>query len=344
LNEDSAGKSEEPQDESDHDREPAAGDEGRERDDDGDDAPSESRIPFGIDSDLLRGLAGYRRAMMSFQEQIQPVAEMAARAVKAAEPALRAYNSYMDRVRVDMARMVGPAFESMSRAAAVLDRIDWAALLESMRAALPPNWDADVDLELIGTILNDEGIPLVFVPNKAVLRQLLAAPVRADRVAILVQARDEVLADCQSTLAGVAHSSLAGQLPLAKDAVASCQDGHDPSGQALAVSVVETIVSNILGMNYRQAKQDLVLDFDDLPYTEVRVKAALAPVPKFYTSWYPKSGLPAPVELSRHVSIHQADVQHYTQENALIASMLVASVMKAVDESQHEAQPDPTSG
>lgn len=105
--------------------------------------------------------------------------------------------------------------------------------------------------------------------------------------------------------------------------------------------MVETVISNILGMNYNQAKNGLVLDMDDLPYTEVRVKAALAPIPKFYTPWWPASGLPIPVELSRHVSVHQADVLHYTEENAVIAAMLVASVLKAVDESQQETHPEP---
>lgn len=319
----------------------AAGEEDQHQDlDDDGDARAARGSFYRFDPVVLRKLESYQRAMANIHKQVAPALEGAARAAKAIEPGLRAYKSFMEKSGADIVRKIGPALESMSRATEVLGRIDWSALLETMRAALPPNWDESVDLDLIETILNDEGIPLVFVPDHAVLKQMLGAPDRAARVAVLLGAREQVLADCQSTLAEVKHSSLVGQLPLAKDAVASCQDGHSFSGQALAVSVVETVVSNILGLNYGQAKQDLVLDLDDLPYTEVRVKAALAPIPKFYTSWYPNRGLPAPVELSRHVSIHQADVQHYTEENALIASMLVASVLRAVDESQHEAQPE----
>lgn len=334
-------QSEGPEDEPGHDDEPA---EGHEEGDVGDDTTSSRGTSFRIDPDLDRAFASYQREMSGFYEQLQPSLEIATRAAKAAEPALRAYKEYADRIGAEVARIIGPAIESIARATTVLDKIDWVALLDSMRASLPPNWDESVDVELIESIINDEGIPLVFVPNNSILNKLLVAENRAERVAILLQNKEEVLRDCQSTLASVTHTTLAGQLPLAKDAVASCQDGHAPSGQALAVSIVETIVSNILGMNYGQAKQKLVLDLDDLPYTQVRVKAALAPIPKFYTSWYPKGGIPPPAELSRHVSIHQADVQHYTEENALIASMLVASVMRAVDESQHEVQPEPTSG
>jgi hypothetical protein len=303
--------------------------------------PSPQRPLLRFDPSLIRAVDEYRRAMFRLERQVEPAFEALARAARTAEPALRSYNAFVEKAGADIARVIAPAVESMSRASVVLGRIDWASLLETMRAALPPNWDETVDLAIVESILNDEGIPLVFVPNNTVLRQLLAAPDRAARIAILLTTKEQVLADCQSTLAEVTHSSLAGQLPLAKDAVASCQDGHAASGQALAVSVVETIVSNILGLNYGQAQRNLVLNLDDLPYTEIRVKAALAPIPKFYTSWWPNSGVPAPVGLSRHVSVHQADVQHFTEENALIASMLVASVVKAVDESQHEPQPEP---
>jgi hypothetical protein len=304
------------------------------------DQPSPEGLAFPLDPSVLRAIEAYRQSMLRLQRQVEPALEMARRAAEAAAPALRAYDSFMKTHGAELAKAIGPFVESASRAASVLEKIDWAALLAVMRAALPPNWDENVDLDIIESVLNDEGIPLVFVPNNAVLHRLLAASDRTARVAVLLQAKDEILQDCQTTLAQVTHSSLAGQLPLAKDAVAACQDGHFHSGQALAVSVVETVVSHILGMNYNQAKFGLVLDLDDLPYTEVRVKAALAPIPKFYTSWYPTSGAPIPIELSRHVSIHQADVQHYTEENAVIAAMLTASVLRAVDESQQKAHPE----
>jgi pimeloyl-ACP methyl ester carboxylesterase len=50
---------------------------------------------------------------------------------------------------------------------------------------------------------------------------------------------------------------------------------------------------------------------------EVWVKAALAPIGPFYTAWYPSSGNPAPTALSRHVTVHQADLNHYTSGNAI---------------------------
>jgi hypothetical protein len=296
---------------------------------------------FRIDPAMLRAIEEQRKMFRRAQLQAGPTyAEVMRRAAEAVRPALQAYDSIVKSAAAGIIEQLRPIVESAAAATNALSKIDWPALLEVMRTALPPNWDENVDLETIESILNDEGIPLVFVPNNAILNQLLTADDRAARMSILLAARDEVLADCAAVLAEVTHSSLSAQVPLAKAAVGACQDGHYASGQALAVTVVETMVRNILGMNYTQAKTQLVLNIDNLAHTDVRVKAALAPIPIFYTPWHPGSGVPAPSELSRHVTVHQADVQHYTEENSLIAAMLVTSVMKAVDEYQHDPNPE----
>jgi hypothetical protein len=46
---------------------------------------------------------------------------------------------------------------------------------------------------------------------------------------------------------------------------------------------------------------------------------------------------PQPESLSRHVSVHQADPAHYTRGNATVAAMLVASVLRALQEFQEAA-------
>ena len=71
--------------------------------------------------------------------------------------------------------------------------------------------------------------------------------------------------------------------------------------------------------------------------SELRLRLALAPTGQFYTSWYPSSGTPQPDSLSRHVSVHQADPSHYTRANATVAVMLVASVLRALQEFQEVA-------
>ena len=68
--------------------------------------------------------------------------------------------------------------------------------------------------------------------------------------------------------------------------------------------------------------------------SELQLRLALAPIQHFYTSWHRDSGTPQPESLSRHVSVHQADPRHYTKGNAIVAAMLAASVLRALQEFQ----------
>jgi hypothetical protein len=75
-----------------------------------------------------------------------------------------------------------------------------------------------------------------------------------------------------------------------------------------------------------------LFDPELVPFTQVRWRAALAPIGRFYTAWRHDSGQPPPEALSRHVTVHQADQGHYTAGNAIVAVMLAASVLRALDE------------
>ena len=74
---------------------------------------------------------------------------------------------------------------------------DWAE--ELRKRWWPPNWPAELpDFDVLNTILNDDGIPLVWVPRAAIVAQLLSAADRTDRIAILMQQRAAVIADCEA--------------------------------------------------------------------------------------------------------------------------------------------------
>jgi len=54
-------------------------------------------------------------------------------------------------------------------------------MLERLRESLPPNWPDDIDLDKVRTIVQDEGLPLVWVPRAEIMTELLAAPDRTAR-------------------------------------------------------------------------------------------------------------------------------------------------------------------
>jgi hypothetical protein len=198
----------------------------------------------------------------------------------------------------------------------------FSRFLEQLRERLPPNWPAGVDLDELVTVIQDDGLPLVWVPRAEIVTKLLAAPDRAARVEALLAHVEEIVADCREVLADVTHDTLSGQLPLAAKALDAFEAGHHEAAQALAVTVTETAVARTLGSKYGDVKRQVLFDPDLVPYTEMRLRAALAPIGPFYTPWYAASGMPAPEALSRHVTVHQADQSHYRHGNGAVAVFL----------------------
>ncbi|MFI2563559.1 hypothetical protein [Paenarthrobacter sp. NPDC018779] len=216
----------------------------------------------------------------------------------------------------------------------ISDLLDVHIKLEQV---LPPNWPAKVDLDLIESILNEEGIPLVWIPREEIVSLLLQAPDRTARIKILIENRDTVLADCSEALKRITNTSFQDQLPLARRVISALEAGFDEPAQALAVTVTETAVAATMSGNYSKVKKDVHLNFDDIPFTKVRVQAALAPIGLFYTAWYAHWNKPKPAELSRHITVHVASTEHYTSDNALLAAMLMASVLCALQELREAA-------
>ncbi|MFI7025124.1 hypothetical protein ACIBMZ_20645 [Micromonospora sp. NPDC049900] len=221
--------------------------------------------------------------------------------------------------------------------------------MQLLAEKLPPNWrGTGISTRVAWPVLQEEGIPLVWVPRAEILTELLNAPDRDARLKILV-ARDIAVADdCRAALAEVTHPELAEQVPLGVKAIEAFAARHYEAAQALAVVVVETVVTRLVEPKEqlpgeRKSKYQRIAaalkvdDVKELTVGSMRFRAAMAPIGPFFVPWYADSGMPAPKELSRHVTVHQAHVAHYTPGNAAVAVMMVASVLRAIQE-QLEAE------
>ncbi|SCG71902.1 hypothetical protein GA0070613_4992 [Micromonospora inositola] len=211
--------------------------------------------------------------------------------------------------------------------------------IDRLRAKLPPNWPLDDPelLENVSSVVQDEGIPLVWVPRKEIVRQVLQAADREERIKVLLANRDDIIQDCRDILATISDADLANQLPLATRVVDAFADGHDEAAHALAVLITETVVSRTIDKKYATVKKIVKIDdWGELSVTELRLKTALAAIGPFYATWFPNQDTPAPTELSRHVTVHQADLSHYTAGNSIVAVMLMTSVLRAIQESNEQ--------
>ena len=218
---------------------------------------------------------------------------------------------------------------------ATLPKFDFAGLdhlVKALREALPPNWPEDLDSELLHEAVYEHGLPVAWVPRAEILDEMLAASNRVERLAVLASHREAVLDDCMTALEDVTHDRLASQVPLALAAANALRAGHTEAGQALACVVADTAIRHFLGRDYGDVKDLVKVDLNEIGALELRQAVALAPVHVFLTTWYPSSGKPAPLALSRHVTIHQADREHLHADNALVAVMLVCSLLRTFQE------------
>lgn len=203
---------------------------------------------------------------------------------------------------------------------------------DAVAAKMPPNWPNHVDWEDVLLAIKESGIALVWVPRAAIVQEVIDSA-NAGRDSVLLAHTLEIAEDCHHCLADISAPDLQDQVTLAFAAVDAFKAGHYEAAQALAVVVTETSVAANVSANYKDVKKTVALqDPGELTVADLRLRAALAPIDPFYTSWYPNSGTPAPTNLSRHVSVHQADPHHYTPANAHRSLLLAASVLSAIAE------------
>jgi len=265
-----------------------------------------------------------------------------------AETAQKALAPVLEEVNARLSEALAPAVESaVASVIAAWEEFAPSSLLNfelppvfletlaRLKAYQPPNWPDDLgDAAVAREILVEDGIPLVWVPRAAVVSELLDVPDRASRIAVLLSHRAEVAQDCRDVLAEVTIPAYAGKADLARMAVEALASGHDEAAHALAVVVTESAAARAIHKKYdRVRKQVHVGDLDEVPLYDLRLRAALAPLHRFYTPWEEgRTPAPMPEALSRHVTVHSASPAHFSEANALLAVLLATSTLRALQE------------
>ena len=205
-----------------------------------------------------------------------------------------------------------------------------------LNASYPPNWSRLIDLDIAKQILYKDGIPIMWVPRNEIVEELFRESEREKRLEVLINNQSLIISDCEQVLRECTHSGLSDQFTLALKACTAFEH-HPEAAQALAVNLADTIIKKfpkkiLPSKVYKDVKEKAYQDLNALPFNQVKTWFALAPIYVFFTEYFPDRNHSIPEELSRHVSSHMVNKNHFHRENSIVAIMLMASLMRTMQD------------
>lgn len=215
-------------------------------------------------------------------------------------------------------------------------------------------WSTGLDPKVLFEIARVDGIPVVEVPSSEILLNLAAAPDRNARMSVLLDREQEIVDQCKDLVFEYNDPWATDARELTGKAIAAYEGGHYEAAMALAVSVSEPLAiwsstprfqafdgkaayekdqehrKKLSNSKYKYKRAAYELSDEKAVLTcgdDWYYRALIAPIPLFFTIWYPDGELEPPKSLSRHVVAHQPTRQHFSSENALLSLMLATSLL-----------------
>lgn len=225
-------------------------------------------------------------------------------------------------------------FEWVADLGRVWSRAAEQALAE-FRGSLPPNLRDAEDVDFLPLItLADEGITLWAVPRARVADRLLRAPTPQARRRVLGSAFDEILEDC----AGVAAAGAAGPFPdlarLVEQAVRVTRSGEFAAGQALAASVLDTLMREAIEdgdrkrlVAHKRSERSQVTPMDHFDDLELAWAMVLRPMWFAYRPQETAEQRAVSTTFARHGTAHNIRGRQVSKRNAAQAVMLAAALL-----------------
>jgi hypothetical protein len=217
-------------------------------------------------------------------------------------------------------------------------RNQWDALFDSMRGLterlFPPNWKGvnTPDLDVIEAILLDESIPLAWIPDQPILQAVFDAPDAAARRSLIGRRWKRLTSDCEASLGEVSHAELRCYQPFAVEAARALRDGHASASQALAANLLDSILRrNFSKDSFKTITSNRKGSRFDLDAYRIRTAFTLAPVWRAYAEYWESQDDPVPRVFGRHPSAHAVSRTQYSRINAVVALMLITSLLRLLE-------------
>ncbi|WP_410646532.1 hypothetical protein [Amycolatopsis sp. cmx-4-54] len=208
-----------------------------------------------------------------------------------------------------------------------------------MRATGPPHWKDLTDEELRAVrITATAGMPVTWIPRTSILRELLTADA-ADQLTVLDTHAAAIVDDCEAAVSQTRSGTFATLATYTEEAILTYQAGHTAAAQALAASLIDTLLRTTFykptSKNFQYGKVRAAIT--EQPSLLPQVIACL-PVANALETFHGHMQVPA--TFNRHASAHAVGTEQYTPANALVSLMLATSLLRQAHHAAHEAPED----
>lgn len=226
------------------------------------------------------------------------------------------------------------AFQFASQQASWLKTI--GPLLEKLQTGFYPANLEDIEnllFEEVEAVVMLDGIALYGVPRTEIAEKLICAETTQARRAILGRRWKAISADCRAAMEGCTSASVANYISFAVAALDALDSEHTEAAQALAASLLDTLINGYFGSDRYKYTPDMkgkrtTEEYDNFTMREF---IAFAPLWKAYQKFKTEDGDPIPNTFSRHASVHGVSTRQFSRRNAMQALLFVTGLLVFLD-------------
>jgi len=192
----------------------------------------------------------------------------------------------------------------------------------------------DLDFEDVEKVVMADGIALYGVPRTAIAEALIRADRAAQRRQILGRRWKALSADCREAVEGFQSESVAPYVPFTLAALDALDDGHTAAAQALAGSLIDSLLTAYFGTDRGQYTPDKKGKRTTKAYDEFTVRQfiAFAPMWQTYQQFWVNEGDTVPSTFSRNATAHTVSPRQFNRRNAVSALLFASSLLYFLDE------------
>lgn len=196
-------------------------------------------------------------------------------------------------------------------------------------------WGSGVPIEQLHHLAKSHGIPVAWVPQPFVLRELAASGSRHDdKLRVLEAHEDDIRRMCHQVVSECTSDWLEETPEPAEKAVAAWADGHLQAAACLALAGAEDLMFYIA----RVSREDKYKGLKEAASADLRFswmthhQVALAPIDPLFARYFPEKNDPVPELLSRHAVLHRLPLEHLNTGHSIIAVMLLVSLLRQAEQ------------